>query len=858
MARPGLTCLTAAVLFAGGLSTPRAETRLQDALKQGEWLAEISAREKDQLRSYEMRSNVPLRDNNPADKQIRFSESNDQAVLRSGSLMLDGLYAMAVHEARQNSVSEIKDFAYNRGEPFRLEAFETGEKWNYVWTRDLAYSVHLALAGFDPERSVSSLLFKTSDLKPSVKGGYRHQIIQDTGSGGSYPISTDRVVWALGAWETLKYLQGAERASFLKTIYPILRDTIEQDRILVYDPADGLYRGEQSFLDWREQTYPGWTKEDVIPIAMSKALSVNVLNCHLLSTASESAAALNEKEEAARYAAWAEELKSAINEHFYDPEAGLYSTYLISDGLCSVRANRYDLLGLSLAILLDVADAAQAAGIIENYPVGPHGPPVVWPFERTVPVYHNQGIWPFVTAYWIKAARKAGHADAVDLGAESLQRLAAFNLSNMENYDFVTGLAHVDGHPVLNGPVINSRRQLWSVAGFLSLVHDVVFGLETSLDGIRFRPCITEKMRTDTFASSDSVELRNFTYSGSVNTVRIHLPPVKEKAGGVYAVRDVLLNGVSVGDAFVPAEKLRSSNRWDLYLEVDDVHSAEESLRVVDVRNKRSLYGPLQPQWASGPDAGITEKDGKLRLNFTHIGMDDPDVVFNIYRNGKLVAEGVNTTTWLDEAFVEPAFIARCYTVEAVDSLTGNASHMTPFLRHTNREHRLVIPADEMKNRGGILVADHHFEHWGLPTHELHTRFFTVSQSGRYVIRVQYSNGTPIYSGITCGVKILEVLEGEKGRSLENGYLIMPHTESWDRWSMSSPICLQLEAGTEYHLRIGENEYSRNMSYLDRNENYTLFAGGGDKGFNYVNIASLHVELLAADPSGHPLTQSTP
>ena len=56
-----------------------------------------------------------------------------------------------------------------------------------------------------------------------------------------------------------------------------------------------------------------------------------------------------------------------------------------------------------------------------------------------MPIYHNQAIWPFVTAYWTKAACQANNPEAVNLGVRSLERLAAFNLSNMENCDFVTG-----------------------------------------------------------------------------------------------------------------------------------------------------------------------------------------------------------------------------------------------------------------------------------------------------------------------------------------------------------------------------------------------------------------------------------
>ena len=84
-----------------------------------------------------------------------------------------------------------------------------------MWTRDLSYSTYLALAQFDPQRALNSLLFKTSVTKPSVSGGFTNQIIQDTGSGGSYPVSSDRMVWALGASQALKYLSAAEQQKVL-------------------------------------------------------------------------------------------------------------------------------------------------------------------------------------------------------------------------------------------------------------------------------------------------------------------------------------------------------------------------------------------------------------------------------------------------------------------------------------------------------------------------------------------------------------------------------------------------------------------------------------------------------------------
>ena len=91
---------------------------------------------------------------------------------------------------------------------------------------------------------------------------------------------------------------------------------------MVFDPTDGLYRGEQSFLDWREQTYPGWTATNVLAIAMSKSLSVNALNYFLLKTAVEYAGKCGLAGDQKRYAQWAEDLKKSINSHFFDPASG--------------------------------------------------------------------------------------------------------------------------------------------------------------------------------------------------------------------------------------------------------------------------------------------------------------------------------------------------------------------------------------------------------------------------------------------------------------------------------------------------------------------------------------------------------
>jgi hypothetical protein len=182
-----------------------------------------------------------------------------------------------------------------------------------------------------------------------------------------------------------------------------------------------------------------------------------------------------------------------------------------------------------------------------------------------------------------------------------------------------------------------------------------------------------------------------------------------------------------------------------------------------------------------------------------------------------------------------------------VDAQTGNASHLTLTRCFRTDGKEQVIPANNMHNRGGKLVAGDHFEDWGKSADELLTKSFKVNNSGRYLLRAEFSNGSgPVNTGITCAVKKLEVRNAGTGRVIASGYLIMPQSGDWKRWDMSSPVSMDLSVGEEYEICICEDEYCRNMSYLKNNERYTAWPGGGVDDYNYVNITALHLLQIQA------------
>jgi glycogen debranching enzyme len=799
-------------------------------------------------RSFTLNSTQPLRENQPANPRS-FGFASDGPWATTGDDYFDALYALALEEVRECSVAAIQDGAFNGGNPLQCPpggCFETGRKWKYVWTRDTAYAVDLGLALIDPTRARNSLEFKLS----TRHNGSDLQIVQDTGSGGSYPISTDRVVWAFGARRLLHFLDGAERANFATRALEAMKNTAEHDRVVAFDPKDGLYRGEQSFLDWREQSYPQYTRNDTVHLGMSKSLSTNAGHHALLSTTASLAQAAGDSAAAARYQGWADELAEAMRQRFWLSEEQLFSTFF-STGLDDAPSRRYDLLGTSLSIIDGVATEQQAEAAVASYPVLSSGPPVMWPQQQEAPIYHNRGIWPFVTAYWLRAARQAGNEEAVVNGARSLWRGAAMNLSNMENFEMVSLLPWVDDG-ANSGPVINSQRQLWSVAAYLTLVHELVFGLESSDEGIRFRPFLPVELREQWFCSSQQLELNDLPYRGKKVAVRVNLPERRAGHGGVYSIASVSLNG-NVIDAmrFVPASELGANPVFEVTLGAPSA-SAKGIHLVEGHQSGTGLFGPRAPTIT-----GVGVVGGKLQLSWTVDGADLAPVSFTIYRDGERVADGVAGTarSWTDENTNGTSSPSHCYTIEASFAApTGAPANVSqralPFCYWgPNYERVMKVPANALQHVGGELVFNHgreHLQNWGDPGHSITVPSIQAKSTGVHFVQVEAGNGAgPINTGITCGVKRVDVYDAVSNDWVGGGYLMMPHLGTWTEWRNSSLVPVELVANRSYRIVLSNDERSVNMSSFKHFETYSGDTGGSIP-FNRVNISELKLLSMNA------------
>jgi hypothetical protein len=741
--------------------------------------------------------------------------------LQSGNTAFDALYALALDEAALLSVDSIADGAFNNGQATKCPndaslaggCFETGELWKYVWTRDISYSANLGLTSIDPTRVRNALLFKLS----TRRDGSDAQIVQDTGTGGSYPVSTDRVVWAIGAESVANHLSGEERASFVRHAFEALTHTLEHDRIVAFDSTLGLYRGETSFLDWREQTYPSWLQNDPARIAESFALSTNLLHREAMRVTSAFATELGETYTESVVDGWRAALDLRIREAFWVESHGLFAMTLPSreDAAPSLR---FDLLGNSLAVLSSVATESQATAIIKSYPHLPMGAPVVWPQETGIPSYHNRALWPFVSAYFARAASRTKNATAAHRAVLSIARGAGAALSHMENFEALSGSTWDEAS---RGPVVNSPRQLWSVAAFVHVVDHVLFGMTVLRDGVSFVPFIADATRARILGNAREATLNNLKWRGHSLTLKLVFPEAATERGH-FELAELWHNGRRVAGSRLAESDLGERNLVELRL---IHHDSAESITEVAIADTQAVFAPQTPALTvrGGASAGLT---------WTAI----PNATLTLYRDGTRLNASLtaSSSSWTDST------PGACYTA-TFSFANGATSHRSKPACVTTPWRTSVASFSFV---GGARSTNHgraHIEAWGDAGHTMTLDALAAPTSGTYNVHFLYGNGAgPTSTGITCAIKRVRLIDNATNET-QAGYVTMPQLGTWDAWSSSTRARFSLAAGHTYKVIVDSDNYAQNMSAFSHFASYTGGTGGSAP-FNRVNLSELVLE----------------
>ncbi|MGH9381960.1 MAG: glycogen debranching protein [Thermoanaerobaculia bacterium] len=647
---------------------------------------------------------------------------------RSPQILVDALHRLALEE--------LLELRRDDG------TLDAGGRWPGVWTRDLAWSTLLALALVAPEEVRNGLLAR-------VDGDGR--IIQDSGTGGSWPISTDRVAWAPAALEL--YAATGDR-EWLRTAYDVIRRSAEADLEVAFDPATGLFRGESSFLDWREQSYPGWM--DAKDIGASQALGTNVLHYATYRVLARMARLLGEPHE--RWEEIAGAVRRGLNTHLWQPDRGIYGAYRYGRLFPSV-APHPEMLGEALAVVLGAADGERSRQIASHTPVVPFGVPSFWPYIPDVPPYHNVGVWPQVVGFRAWAAAEAGNQAAVEHALASLYRAAGLFLTNKENWVAATG--HFEGTEV------NSDRFQASAAAQLATVYRVLFGIRLHEDRMELRPFVPKPY-------DGTRTLTNLRYRDARLTITVH--------GFGDTPRAIQFDGRPIPRAEIPAD-LTGAHTLEITLN-DSLASPPRSVRFVD-----NSYAPPAPQ-VELVDGGILWHPVNDALRYV------------VYRNGRRL--GVTEAT--DFRATEADGVAE-YQVQAVDQ-RGLASFLSePLPLGPAAATRLIEPAPHLleSTEGGYEGAGYaRFTAERLISLDLPV---SVTVAGPYAIDVRYANGSgPISYGDKAAVRTL-LVDGETV-----GCLLLPQRGAarWDDWGYSNALRVRLAPGPHV-LTLAYRAADRNM-----------------------------------------------
>lgn len=391
------------------------------------------------------------------------------------------------------------------------------------------------------------------------------RIIQDTGSGGAWPVSTDREIWCVAAWELYKVTGSQE---WLEYIYPVIKKSLDTDRVSFYDTETGLVKGETSFIDWREQSHPRWMQ--CADIYNTETLSTSVVHAEAWKVLGEVASLLGDKEVAKNaFAEW-ERIAKAINDNLWMKDKGYYAMYLYGRDNLSVNP-RAETLGESLAIMWDVASPERAVSITENNPTTQFGATIFYPSIADIPSYHNKSLWPWVGAWWGLANAKAHNQQGVLEAFGSVFRPAALFCTNKENFNIENGDIATE---------LNSSNMLWCLSGNIALTHRILFGIDFQKDGLAFNPFVPEALAAER-------SLTGFKYRGATLDISIK--------GSGDKIKSFKVNGKEQ-QPFIPSADATGNKKIEIVM-------ADNTLPDYKVNHRSQANAPLTPiAWLEGTD----------------------------------------------------------------------------------------------------------------------------------------------------------------------------------------------------------------------------------------------------------------
>ncbi len=577
------------------------------------------------------------------------------------------------------------------------DVFYTGTNWHKVWTRDTAISMQYVLSWLFPEISTNC-----AEAKVVGKDG-NLTFEEDTGTGGSYPVSTDRMIMMLAVWET--YLADGNTET-LEYFYNVAKNTVEQDYEVVYDEVSGLFRGETCGIDHRDKTYGDWTGEDdqngIVNIAESKATSTNIIFCQAMKILSESATILGKGE--AESKAWADlaaDLEEAITTRLWHEELGTYAAWEYPEFMGSPLSYKQDVLGNGYAVWYNIGTPEMINSVMENYTLVNFGANTVYPQKNaqrwTGYKYHDSGVWPGWEAILMIGA--VNNENENNLLAEeiwnSCMRGAVAGLTNYEVIDYETG----EG--------LHSTQQLWSIAATMAGYFRVLYGMEYTTEGITFDPYVPEWME-------GPFTVTNYKYRDANLTMHLN--------GKGDTVKSIFINGVEKpADYVFPVD---AKGDYTITILLEDSGAVDK----INLKDANTAKAPIAP----------TVRNSSGKLTWTA----NANCTYKVWTGTEYVDVDTNSYTIDTSKY-------GCYSVVAVDKLTGLWSELSKPIVYNPAGSKITVSANNLVDRVGA--------------HKPLTASVDVPVDGTYELSVIHTNQGDPTAGITAAIRSVYVDGKEVG-----------------------------------------------------------------------------------------------
>lgn len=630
--------------------------------------------------------------------------------------MLVALYNMALEEMQLDVRTD--------------STFMAGALWPDTWTRDAVYSIYFSYAWILPEVSRKTLEKQTLQNPKEA--------LQDTGSGGSWPISTDRVVWAMAAWEY--YLYTGDK-TWLESVYDGLKYTALKDIHVAFDPNVGLFKGETCSMDWRTHTYPNWFINSVIGDSFSSG--TNALHKFFYQFLGTAGRIINKpSEEIAMWDKYCNIVKENINKRFWDEKQGCYTCYLYPEYMGYKSTQRVGVMSNGLAAILGVSTPEQSTRMVENFPLYPYGAAVLYPSIPDDFSYHNKSVWPVWQTPYMYAARDAKNSAAVEHMMKSLIRAGALFLTHKENMTYDTGYDR--------GTALNSPRQLWSVASYISMVYRVLFGMTMTEEGIVFSPVVPDLV-------NGKLSLADFHYRDANLSINI--------SGKGNTVKSIKVNGEEQNMPYLFPSTAKGDYVIDLVMTTE---KASNKMNLVQA-GPRKDWSPVEP---------VLEQDGEM-INCEAV----PGLRY--FLCGKNIADKEITLPY-DLSGELNGF----YSVYSMDKQGFKSDCSNPVIK---TDWQNVFEAEDAVSRGAFSNVHSDYSGRGFvvdlcakPADFVFT--IDVPADGEYALVLSGANGHGP-DGTYCAIRSVYIDDQDAGS------FILEATGDWNKWLNSNYVVRALKAG---------------------------------------------------------------